>query len=126
MSTGLTVFNFIDQQTFAPLMRFFYPNLLDNQIQISYGIIQANANKLSTIITSFGAALAITSVPLMSNLLAKKLYNEVSYQFEQAIQLLMFIMVPAVIGMFVVSEPLYLFLWISSIWRSCNENLCYN
>src|SRR5699024_9005759 len=46
MSTGLTVFNFIDQQTFAPLMKLFYPNLLDNQIQISYGIIQANANKI--------------------------------------------------------------------------------
>lgn len=111
MSTGLTVFNFIDQQTFAPLMKLFYPNLLDNQIQISYGIIQANANKLSTIITSFGAALAITSVPLMSNLLAKKKYADVSYQFEQAIQLLMFIMVPAVVGMFVVSEPFYTFFY---------------
>ena len=111
MSTGLTVFNFIDQQTFAPLMKFFFPNLLDRQIQISYGIIQANANKLSTIITSFGAALAITSVPLMSNLLAKKKYTEVSYQFEQAIQLLMFIMVPAVVGMFVVAEPFYTFFY---------------
>ena len=111
MSTGLTVFNFIDQQTFAPLMKLFYPNLLDNQIQISYGIIQANANKLSTIITSFGAALAITSVPLMSDLMAKKKHTEVSYQFEQAIQLLMFIMIPAVVGMFVVSEPFYTFFY---------------
>src|SRR5699024_10045786 len=72
MSTGLTVFNFIDQQTFAPLMNFFYPSLLEESIQIRYGIIQANAYKLSTIITSFGAALAITSVPLMSDLIAKE------------------------------------------------------
>lgn len=107
MSTGLTIFNFIDQQTFAPLMNMFYPDLTNNSIQISYGIIQANAYKLSTIITSFGAALAITSVPLMSDLMAKKKYSEVSYQFEQAIQLLMFIMVPAVVGMFVVAEPFY-------------------
>lgn len=107
MSTGLTVFNFIDQQTFAPLMNKFYPDLTNNSIQISYGIIQANAYKLSTIITSFGAALAITSVPLMSDLMAKKKYSEVSYQFEQAIQLLMFIMVPAVVGMIVVADPFY-------------------
>lgn len=107
MSAGLTIFNFIDQQTFAPLMNFFYPALTDDSIQISYGIIQGNAYKLSTIITSFGAALAITSVPVMSDLIAKKKYSEVSYQFEQAIQLLMFIMIPAVIGMFVVSGPFY-------------------
>lgn len=111
MSTGLTVFNFIDQQTFAPLMNFFYPSLLEESIQISYGIIQANAYKLSTIITSFGAALAITSVPLMSDLIAKEKYSEVSYQFEQAMQLLMFIMIPAVVGMFVVAEPFYTFFY---------------
>lgn len=111
MSTGLTVFNFIDQQTFAPLMNFFYPSLLEESIQISYGIIQANAYKLSTIITSFGAALAITSVPLISDLIAKEKYSEVSYQFEQAMQLLMFIMIPAVVGMFVVAEPFYTFFY---------------
>src|SRR5699024_8314567 len=111
MSTGLTVFNFIDQQTFAPLMNFFYPSLLEESIQISYGIIQANAYKLSTIITSFGAALAITSVPLMSDLIAKEKYSEVSYQFEQAMQLLMFIMIPAVVGMFVVAKPFYTFFY---------------
>src|SRR5690625_3550783 len=111
MSAGLTIFNFIDQQTFAPLMNFFYPALTDDSIQISYGIIQGNAYKLSTIITSFGAALAITSVPLMSDLIAKKRFSEVSYQFERAIQLLMFIMIPAVIGMFVVAEPFYTFFY---------------
>ncbi|HLR91644.1 MAG TPA: polysaccharide biosynthesis protein [Atopostipes sp.] len=111
MSTGLTVFNFIDQQTFAPLMNIFYPEISDSSIQVSYGIIQGNAYKLSTIITSFGAALAITSVPLMSDLIAKKRFSEVSYQFERAIQLLMFIMIPAVIGMFVVAEPFYTFFY---------------
>ena len=107
MSTGLTIFQTIDQQTFAPLMNFFDPTLTGESIQRSYGIIQANAHKLSTIITSFGAALAITSVPVMSDLVAKKRHSELSYQFEQAVQLLMFIMIPAVIGMFVVAEPFY-------------------
>jgi len=107
MSTGLTIFQLIDQQTFAPLMNTFFPAISDEAIQISYGIIQANAHKLSTIITSFGSALAITSVPVMSDLMVKERYEDVSYQFEQAVQLLMFIMIPAVIGMFIVAEPFY-------------------
>lgn len=111
MSAGLTIFQTIDQQTFAPLMEYFESGLSEASIQRSYGIIQGNAHKLSTIITSFGSALAITSVPVMSDLITKKRFKDVSYQFEQAIQLLMFIMIPAVIGMFVVAEPFYTFFY---------------
>lgn len=111
MSTGLTIFQTIDQQTFAPLMSFFEPELAGEVIQRNYGIIQGNAHKLSTIITSFGSALAITSVPVMSDLISKKRYKDVTYQFEQAVQLLMFIMIPAVVGMFVVAEPFYTFFY---------------
>lgn len=115
ISTGLIIFQLIDQQTFAPIMNFFYSDLADGALQVNYGIIQANAHKLSTIITSFGSALAITSVPLMSDLIAKKDYKEVANQFEEAIQLLMFIMIPAIIGVIVVAEPFY------TIFYSFNE-----
>lgn len=115
ISTGLIVFQLIDQQTFAPIMNYFYPTLTDDTVQINYGIIQANAHKLSTIITSFGSALAITSVPLMSNLLAKKDYEGLADQFEEAVQLLMFIMVPAIVGVAVVAEPFY------TVFYSYNE-----
>lgn len=111
ISSGLMIFQQIDQQTYAPLMEFFYPERTQQQIQISYGIMGGNAHKLSTIITSFGAALAITSVPVMSDLMAKRKIKDVSYQFEQAVQLLMFIMIPAIIGMFVVSGRFYTFFY---------------
>lgn len=111
ISTGLTIFQQIDQQTYAPLMQFFFQDATNEHIQISYGIMGGNAHKLSTIITSFGAALAITSVPVMSDLMAKRRLKDVSYQFEQAIQLLMFIMIPAIIGMFVVSGRFYTFFY---------------
>ena len=107
MSTGIIIMNLIDQQTISPIMQFFYPAITDETIQQNYGIISANAYKLSTIIAAFGSALAITSVPLMSELVSKKQFRQVAYQFEQTIQLLMFIMIPAVIGMFVVAEPFY-------------------
>lgn len=99
--------NLIDQQTISPIMHFFNESISDETIQQNFGIISANAYKLSTIIAAFGSALAITSVPLMSELVSKKQYRQVAYQFEQSIQLLMFIMIPAVIGMFVVAEPFY-------------------
>lgn len=111
ISSGLMIFQQIDQQTYAPLMEFFYPERTQQQIQITYGIMGGNAHKLSTIITSFGAALAITSVPVMSDLMAKRKIKDVSYQFEQAVQLLMFIMIPAIIGMFVVSGRFYTFFY---------------
>ena len=111
ISSGLMIFQQIDQQTYAPLMEFFYPERTQQQIQISYGIMGGNAHKLSTIITSFGAALAITSVPVMSDLMAKRKIRDVSYQFEQAVQLLMFIMIPVIIGMFVVSGRFYTFFY---------------
>ncbi|HZK23430.1 MAG TPA: polysaccharide biosynthesis protein [Atopostipes sp.] len=107
MSTGIIIMNLIDQQTISPIMHFFNENISDETIQQNFGIISANAYKLSTIIAAFGSALAITSVPLMSELVSKKQYRQVAYQFEQSIQLLMFIMIPAVIGMFVVAEPFY-------------------
>ncbi len=115
ISTGLILFQLIDQQTFSPIMHYFYPAVEGEVLQINYGIIQANAHKLSTIITSFGAALAITSVPIMSDLVAKKDYKELANQFEEAIQLLMFIMIPAIIGMIVVAGPFY------TIFYSYNE-----
>lgn len=111
ISSGLMIFQQIDQQTYAPLMEFFIPERTQQQIQITYGIMGGNAHKLSTIITSFGAALAITSVPVMSDLMAKRKIKDVSYQFEQAVQLLMFIMIPAIIGMFVVSGRFYTFFY---------------
>lgn len=110
VSTGVIVFQIIDQQTYAPLMRLF-TNVSDAQIQITYGITQANAHKLSMILTSFGSALAITSVPLISTLTAQKNVQEVRRQFIKGVRLLLFIMLPASIGMLVVAEPLYTFFY---------------
>lgn len=110
VSTGVIIFQIIDQQTYAPLMRLF-TNVSDEQIQITYGITQANAHKLSMIITSFGSALAITSVPLISTLTAQKNTPEVRRQFSKGLRLLFFIMFPASLGMLVVSEPLYTFFY---------------
>src|SRR5699024_7002316 len=50
---------------------------------------------------------AITSVPLISELIAKNDLKKLSRQVSDSLQLFFFIMLPATIGMAVVAEPLY-------------------
>lgn len=106
IATGITIFQMIDQITYAPIMEWF-SELSKDAIEETYGITQANAHKLIMILTSFGTALSIATVPLISNLMAKRDIKEVSKQFSKGVQLLFFAMFPAAVGMAVVAEPLY-------------------
>lgn len=53
--------------------------------------------------------MAITTVPLISDLVANQNFVEVRHQFERGIQLILFIMFPGGLGMMVVAKPLYTF-----------------
>ncbi|GAA0354575.1 polysaccharide biosynthesis protein [Alkalibacterium iburiense] len=106
ISTGIIIFQIVDQNTYGPLMSFF-SDMDEEMIQITYGITQANAHKLIMVLTSFGTALSIASVPLISKLVAQKNFAQVRRQFSKGFQLLLFAMFPAAIGMAVVAEPLY-------------------
>jgi len=106
IATGIIVFQMVDQLTYSPLMHAF-SDMSTEMIEETYGITQANAHKLIMVLTSFGTALSIASVPLISDLIAKKNMNEVRRQFSKAVQLLLFAMFPAAIGMAIVAEPLY-------------------
>lgn len=106
MATGITIFQIIDQQTFSPLMNL-WTDYSDQDIQLTYGIVQANAFKLSTLATSFGAAVAGTSVPILSDAYGKNDKKAVVKTFEEGFQLLMLVMFPAAAGMIAVAEPIY-------------------
>ena len=106
IATGIIVFQIVDQVTYGPIMSTF-SNMSESMIEQTYGITQANAHKLIMVLTSFGTAMSIASVPLISDLIAKNNMNEVRRQFSKGIQLLLFAMFPAAIGMAVVAEPLY-------------------
>lgn len=106
IATGITIFQIIDQQTFGPLMHWL-TDVSDKNIQLSYGIVQANAYKLSTLLVSFGASLSASSVPIISELVAQNELFEVRRQIERGFQLLLLIMIPLFFGMLVASGPLY-------------------
>ena len=106
VGAGITIAQLVDQFTYDPIMKV-VSDFSPLEIQKTYGIAAANAHKLIMIVLSFGSSMAITSVPLISSLMAKKDHKGLARQFNNSIQLLFLIIIPASLGMAVVAEPLY-------------------
>lgn len=106
IGSGITLYQLIDQFTFDPMIRA-VTNMTTKQIINHYAIVAVNANKLIMVVISIAGSMAITSVPVISELLAKNKIKDMRDQLSNNIQLFFFIMLPAVIGMAVVSKPLY-------------------
>ncbi|WP_313469699.1 polysaccharide biosynthesis protein [Carnobacterium sp.] len=106
IASGITLFQLIDQFTFAPIMNR-VGEMTAKQIENNYAVAAGNANKLIMIVISLASSMAITSVPLIAELLAKDKMKDVRNQLSDSIQLFFFIMLPSAIGMAVVSKPLY-------------------
>ncbi|WP_035054098.1 putative polysaccharide biosynthesis protein [Carnobacterium pleistocenium] len=106
IGSGITLFQMIDQFTFQQIMTR-VSDFTPKEIVDSYGVASGNVNKLIMIVISFGGSMAITSVPLISELMAKNDLKKLTRQVSDSLQLFFFIMLPATIGMAVVAEPLY-------------------
>lgn len=106
IGSGITFFQLIDQFTFAPIMNA-VSEMTAKQIENNYAIAAGNANKLIMVVISLAGSMAITSVPLIADLLARNKMADVRAQMSDSIQLFFFIMLPASIGMAVVAKPLY-------------------
>ncbi|WP_407372008.1 oligosaccharide flippase family protein [Carnobacterium sp.] len=106
IGSGITLFQMIDQFTFQQIMTSI-SELSPKQIVNNYGVASGNVNKLIMIVISFGGSMAITSVPLISELIAKNDLKKIARQISDSLQLFFFIMLPASIGMMIVAEPLY-------------------
>lgn len=106
IGSGITFFQLIDQFTFAPIMNA-VSDMTAKQIENNYAIAAGNANKLIMVVISLAGSMAITSVPLIADLLARNKMADVRAQMSDSIQLFFFIMLPASIGMAVVAKPLY-------------------
>lgn len=106
VGAGITLSQLIDQYTYEPVMSRITA-WTPKEIEEFYGIAAANAHKLIMIVLSLGSAMAATSVPLISSLVAKGDMKAVGKQFNNSIQLLFLVLFPASVGMFVVASPLY-------------------
>lgn len=86
IGSGITLYQLIDQFTFDPMIRA-VTNMTTKQIIDHYAIVAVNANKLIMVVISIAGSMAITSVPVISELLAKNKLKDMRDQLSNNIQL---------------------------------------
>ncbi|MGX6429496.1 putative polysaccharide biosynthesis protein [Levilactobacillus yonginensis] len=107
LGAGITIFQLIDQYTFAPIMHMAgtYTAAHLNDLFALFGV---NANKLIMITISLSSALAVTVVPLLSQSYTQGNKKDISAQLTNAFMMFEFIMIPSALGMAAIARPLNL------------------
>ncbi|KRK77252.1 polysaccharide transporter [Levilactobacillus namurensis DSM 19117] len=105
LGAGITIFQLIDQYTFAPIMHL-AGNYSDTYLNDLFALFGVNANKIIMITISLASALAITVVPLLSEAYTRGNKREISGQLTNAFLMFEFVMIPSALGMSAVARPL--------------------
>lgn len=106
VSISMTLYNLFDQYTFQPIMQW-VTNFDLNSINAQYALFAGNANKLVMIIVSLAIAMASTAIPLLSEAATQGDTEATRNQITDTLELFLFIMLPAALGMAAVARPLY-------------------
>ncbi|GHN36622.1 putative polysaccharide biosynthesis protein [Lactobacillus delbrueckii] len=106
IDSGINIFQLVDQYTFHPMIASFMHVSYD-VIEIWYALFGLNANKLIMIVVSLSTAMAVTAIPLLSGAHARRDYRDISRQIGNTLELFLFVLLPASLGMAAISDPLY-------------------
>lgn len=107
IACAMSMFNLADQFTFPVIMQQAGAYSM-TQINALYALFAGNANKLIMIVVALSTAMATTAIPLLSEAVARRDSALMKKQLLESLELLFFVMLPAVFGMAAVSRPLYL------------------
>lgn len=107
IACAMSMFNLVDQFTFPVIMEQAGAYSM-TQINALYALFAGNANKLIMIVVALSTAMATTAIPLLSEAVARRDSALMKKQLLESLELLFFVMLPAVFGMAAVSRPLYL------------------
>lgn len=107
IACAMSMFNLVDQFTFPVIMQQAGAYSM-TQINALYALFAGNANKLIMIVVALSTAMATTVIPLLSEAVARRDSALMKKQLLESLELLFFVMLPAVFGMAAVSRPLYL------------------
>ncbi|HET7580021.1 MAG TPA: polysaccharide biosynthesis protein [Bacillales bacterium] len=72
-----------------------------------FGVLEQNSHKLIMIPVSLSTALAVTLVPTITNSFSSGKYRLMHHQMTQAFQVVLFLTIPAAIGLFVLAYPVF-------------------
>lgn len=106
IDSGITLFSLVDQYTFHPMIASLVHASSDT-IEDWYALFGLNANKLIMIIVSLASAMAVTAIPLLSAAHTRGDYKSISKQIANTMDLFLFVMIPAALGMAAISRPIY-------------------
>lgn len=102
---GITFYKLIDQATFIHTMER-HTTYSHEQLVDLYALFSANPDKLTMVVVALGTSLALTSLPMLTELFTQKRKPELAKLVNTNIQLFVFIMLPAVAGMMLLAYPL--------------------
>lgn len=106
VGSAIQIYQIIDQYSFFKIMQIFSDFSYD-MLNRQYAIFDFNANKLIMIVISLAVALGTTAIPLLAAAHVKKNNAEIASQIRFTLELFMFVMIPAAIGMAAIAQPLY-------------------
>lgn len=98
------LFQFIDQLTFNRAMASIG---LAKQTDFAFSVLNFESHKLVIIPVSLATAFSLTLVPTVTKAFMEKDRKSLNRQLNQTFQVLMFLTMPAVIGMSLLAEPIF-------------------
>lgn len=98
------LFQFIDQITFTRAM---YDIGQTKLADTAFSILNFESQKIVIIPVSLATAFSLTLVPSITKAYVANNRKEMTYQLDQSFQVLLFLTVPAAIGLSLLAEPIY-------------------
>lgn len=105
MSLAIPLFQLVEWMIYSPILTFL--GFAHDQVEVFFGVVTGLAHKLMMIPVSIATAFSLAMVPLVSSLFAKGDLQLLSTQIRRAITILLYIMIPAACGIYILAEPLY-------------------
>jgi O-antigen/teichoic acid export membrane protein len=101
---AMPLFQFVDNLTFSKAMASIG---LDKIATTAFGILNFNTQKLVVIPMTLATAFSMALLPSVTNAFVSEKMDAFRRQLDQAFQILLFITIPAVIGMSILADPIY-------------------
>lgn len=103
---AIPLFKLIDQYTFEPIMHSF-TNYSSDTLKSMFSILSVNPDKLTMIIISLATSISAASLPVITEYYTKKDKKGLGQLTSDSIQLFSLVMMPAIMGMCILSYSVY-------------------
>ncbi|RFU69724.1 polysaccharide biosynthesis protein [Bacillus sp. V59.32b] len=105
VAIAMPLFQFVDNLTFSRAMASI--GMDRDATTQAFGILNFNTQKLVVIPMTLATAFSMALVPSVTSAFVSSDMNAFRHQLDQAFQILLFVTIPAVIGMAILADPIY-------------------